>query len=394
MPCRALRVPRRLRPRATPPSGRAGGGPRRPRATPSSRGRVSGRMKKKPTMSVTNPGVSSSVPPMRTSAASASCRLGIRPLRSASCRASQVRDPSRLTIHAPSSDSRTSRTRVCQPPMTRPTAMMTAISRMGRTSRARKIQRSTRGRRRGVPEGTRPRVLTTSATAALAPPTEEAADLLRAVPHAPAGDEPERLGHDLSAHLRVADLALDEGDRHLDDGEVRPHGPPGEVGLEAVPLGGDVLQADDVQRVGTVDPEARGGVVHRHPEEHLDVEVAAHRERLAVQRPVDDRPAAHPPRADHHVGLRGRGEELGQVLRAVRTVGVHLDDGVVAPVQGPREPLEVRRAEPLLARPVDDVHPWLALGEGVGDRAGPVGRVVVEDHDVDTRAPPRAVEGR
>ena len=35
-------------------------------------GRVSGRMKKKPTMSVTTPGVSSSVPPMSTSAASAS----------------------------------------------------------------------------------------------------------------------------------------------------------------------------------------------------------------------------------------------------------------------------------------------------------------------------------
>ena len=61
----------------------------------------------------------------------------------------QVRAPSRLTIQAPSTDSRTSSSRVCQPPMTRPTAMIAAISTIGTMSRARKTQRSTRGRRAG-----------------------------------------------------------------------------------------------------------------------------------------------------------------------------------------------------------------------------------------------------
>ncbi len=71
------------------------------------------------------------------------------------------------------------------------------------------------------------------------------------------------------------------------------------------------------------------------------------------------------------------------MLGPVRAVGVHLDDGVVARVEGPAEPGEVGGPQALLAGAVQDVD-LLVLGrEGVGDGAGPVGRVVVEDDDVD-----------
>ncbi len=73
------------------------------------------------------------------------------------------------------------------------------------------------------------------------------------------------------------------------------------------------------------------------------------------------------------------------MLGLVRAVGVHLDDGVVPGVEGPAEALEVRRAQALLLGPVDDVDLRVLRGEGVGDRAGPVGRAVVEDDDVDVR---------
>src|SRR5665647_2868407 len=60
-------------------------------------GLVNGRMKKNPTMSVRNPGVSNSVPPIKTSVASASSRPGIWPVFKAVRKACQERRPSCLT---------------------------------------------------------------------------------------------------------------------------------------------------------------------------------------------------------------------------------------------------------------------------------------------------------
>src|SRR5665811_2232169 len=57
----------------------------------------------------------------------------------------------------------------------------------------------------------------------------------------------QRLTDDALAHLGVADRALDKGDRHLDHGETPTHRPPYEVDLEAVTLGGDVMQVQAAQ---------------------------------------------------------------------------------------------------------------------------------------------------
>ena len=86
-----------------------------------------------------------------------------------------------------------------------------------------------------------------------------------------------------------------------------------------------------------------------------------------VHRPVDHLAAAHPTGADHQRRRRQRVEQPGQLLRRVRAVGVHLHDRVVVVLGGPGEPGDVRRAEALLARPVQDVHLRVGGGELVGD---------------------------
>src|SRR3712207_8130389 len=62
------------------------------------------------------------------------------------------------------------------------------------------------------------------------------------------GHPPERLDHDVAAHLARPQLALDERDRHLHHPEAALHRTPGEVDLEAVPLRGHVVQVHALER--------------------------------------------------------------------------------------------------------------------------------------------------
>ena len=66
----------------------------------------------------------------------------------------------------------------------------------------------------------------------------------------------------------------------------------------------------------------------------------------------------------------------------MREVGVHLEEAVVALLQALLECLHVGRAQAELARPVHHLDVIVLARDRVGDRAGPVGRVVIDDHQV------------
>ena len=60
-------------------------------------------------------------------------------------------------------------------------------------------------------------------------------------------------------------------------------------------------------------------------------------------------------------------------------VGVHLDDHAGTAIERGAEPVEVRPPETLLGLPVEDANAGVGLGQLVGQAAGAIGRVVVDD---------------
>src|SRR3954469_22692189 len=316
-------------------------------------GRVNGSTRSRPSRSVMKPGSTSRLPPTSTTTPSAISRAGIRPLRTACSSARHVRAPSRRISQAPSNEVATMIRNVCQPPMAWPTATMTTISRMGRSSspttasRVRRTRRARDGGGAAVMCGLRSCAFSHRLPAT--PALREGADLPQPVLETPAGDAGQGLADDVVAHLRHADLPLDEGDRPLHDRETGADRPERHVDLEAVTLGLDSVQAHRPQRLGPVDPVAGRRVIDLHAEQHLGVDVGADREDLATDRPVAYLPALDPTGADDDVGLTEGSQQGRELLRQVRAVGVHLHDGVVAALQRDGEAGEVRLAQTFLA---------------------------------------------
>ena len=107
---------------------------------------------------------------------------------------------------------------------------------------------------------------------------------------------------------------------------------------------------------------------------------------MAAGAPALDVAAGDVARADDDVEpVVERADEVGQVADVVGEVRVHLEEAVVALGEPAGEGLHVRRAEPQLARPVHDAHLRVLRGERVGERAGSVRRVVVDDEHVGFR---------
>ena len=89
--------------------------------------------------------------------------------------------------------------------------------------------------------------------------------------------------------------------------------------------------------------------------------------------------------ADLVIGSRyvagGSGDHVGHVLRIVGQVGVHLEDELGVGGQRGTHPVEIRPAEAALAGAMQHRQPPAAGGgDLVGQRAGAVGRAVVDHH--------------
>ena len=88
--------------------------------------------------------------------------------------------------------------------------------------------------------------------------------------------------------------------------------------------------------------------------------------------------------------LSGGVDEPTDVGRVVREVAVHLEDQLGAVLERAAEAGEVRGAEALLARAVQDGHAVELGGERVRDVSGAVGRVVVDHEHAHAEAVQRA----
>ena len=159
---------------------------------------------------------------------------------------------------------------------------------------------------------------------------------------------PDRLEHDRARHLRAADLAVDEADRHLPDAEALAQRAVGQLDLERVAARVHRVEVDRLEHGAPEALEAAGQVAHRHAEHEPRVERAAGRDRRAGRSaPVLDAAARDVARAEHEVGVLRRREQPRHVGRVVREVAVHLDDQLGARVERAAEAGEVGRARAL-----------------------------------------------
>src|SRR4051812_26939313 len=102
---------------------------------------------------------------------------------------------------------------------------------------------------------------------------------------------PDRLEHDRAAHLRAAVLAVDEGDRHLDDAEPGAQRAVGGLDLEGVAARVDRAQVERLQHLAAEALEAAGQVAHADAEQHARVPRAARRDEAANRAPAADQAA-------------------------------------------------------------------------------------------------------
>ena len=108
-------------------------------------------------------------------------------------------------------------------------------------------------------------------------------------------------------------------------------------------------------------------------EYRASVEAAAAADQAPHEPPVANRAARDVARAEHEVSVGGRVEQVAEVPRVVREVGVHLDHELGAAGERAREAGEIGLAETVLTRLGAEPRRTSVLRrEPVRDRAGAV----------------------
>src|SRR5206468_2935722 len=113
------------------------------------------------------------------------------------------------------------------------------------------------------------------------------------------------------------------------------------------------------------------------------VERTAATDDLAAESPVDGRATRDPARTHRKIRLRQRLQEFHEILRAMREVGVHFDERLITALETPLETREVRLPEALFTRAREQVNARVFLLRLAHDVLRTVGRVVVDDENLD-----------
>ena len=198
----------------------------------------------------------------------------------------------------------------------------------------------------------------------------------------------EGLAKDTARHLRHPFAAIDEDNGHLLDLEANLVSRVLHLYLEGVALEANLVELDGLQDAPAVALEASRRVVHLEAGDHPDILRCEIAHQHTSDGPVDDVHPADIARADSQVAafVGTSAVEPRQVVGVVAEVGVHLEDVVVLPFQGPAEAGDVGSAQSELSLALEDEEP---VGKLVGhqsfdDLCRAVGRPVVDDEDMET----------
>ena len=150
------------------------------------------------------------------------------------------------------------------------------------------------------------------------------------------------------------------------------------------------------QGLGPIGPEPRGRVGDVQAQQQRGVDVATLGQQAPVPAPVRDRSSRDVARPHHEIdAFEKRGDQARERLGLMGEVGVHLDEGLPAPIEAPCEAGPVGTAQAGLGGAPQDVDVAELVAQLLGQIGGAVGAAVVDHQHAARRAwPPGCAAGR
>src|SRR5262245_20121012 len=195
-------------------------------------------------------------------------------------------------------------------------------------------------------------------------------------------DHPRRFPDDATVHFRDSRPPVDEDDRDLLDLEAALPALERHLDLERVAVRAHAVEADPFEGAATEALEPARGIVDRQAGDDTSVHVGRPGEDQPFEGPVDHPDPVEVARPEDHVGVAGRLEERPDGVGVVGEVGVHLEDVLGPLIERVAEAVAVGRTQPQLARSLEQMDARRGGHPLLHDRGGAVGRVVVDDEDV------------
>ena len=157
-----------------------------------------------------------------------------------------------------------------------------------------------------------------------------------------------------------------------------------QLDLERIALGLHFRPVEIPQYLRPYRLESARRVAHRKRGQRADIETAERADKKPALRPVEHGNAPQITRADGQVRpALERLDQLRDIRRIMRKVGIHLYGGVIAVLDRPLESAPVGAAKTGLFLAFEEVHAIFELRSGAHHICRAIGRTVIDDKNVD-----------
>src|SRR5579885_954100 len=190
------------------------------------------------------------------------------------------------------------------------------------------------------------------------------------------------LHEDSVRHFGFAHAPIHKDDRDLHNLKALPLSPVGHLDLEAIALRANRLELDALQHRAPVATVAGGAIPNLQAQHRAGKNVAAPADKAPKKRPVGRAPSRNIAGADHQVGLLNLFQEIGQIARIMRKIGVHLKGGIIAIRKGVLEASDIRRTQAKFAAAMQDMHARILRAHFLRQFSGAVGRMIIDDQNI------------
>lgn len=150
---------------------------------------------------------------------------------------------------------------------------------------------------------------------------------------------------------------------------------------EGIAFGANCFGLDGMQHGAAVAAEGGGAVPRLQVQRYAGRAVCGAADGAPQRRAANHLPAGNIARTNHQIMRGTKLQQAIDVARVVRVIRIHRQDLLESACERKLETGDVRRAQPQLCRPVNNLHLRVAGSARGGNRAGAIGRVVIHnDH--------------